>query len=520
MKHAHHSNSSEVVQLLKSLTPEQLALGSALGIFAAGMCLAKTTDAWVPWVADGARRLFLLRRNSGPGIYLSSEWLSDQARQRHTHIVGATGSGKTVAIEHLLFSDLARGYGALVIDPKGDREFYDRVRDYCSTIGRAEDLCLLSATYPDESVLWNPCGLGNVSELQSKFYNSAIYNEPHYAKACEAGLLKAFNQLTTEQADGFTVTHLVAVLEEFAKASKDKTIEGLFFDLFNLSQGEWREILMCSGNPQGRREISLLDITRQNKILFVHLPTESRAVQSGRIGRLLTQELMTISGMRKTNPEIRSDRPFSVFIDEFDAFATESIATFINKGRSSDFMIHMAHQTLSDLNRVSPDFKGQIMGNCNVRLIFRQDDPDDAETWSRVFGTKRNVKHTAQTQAGIDTGMGTSRETREFRITPDEIKELRVGRCIFYVKTDARLKKLKIKKPITLETKESKAVVSPVATRGIGDIESAKPKIRFEEVDSKGVTKIADQQPSLKAYERLKRSLSNNKQTEETKNDL
>ncbi|NBW82407.1 hypothetical protein EBR21_11700 [bacterium] len=74
---------------------------------------------------------------------------------------------------------------------------------------------------------------------------------------------------------------------------------------------------------------------------------------------------------------MRSERPFSVFVDEFDAFASPAFATFLNKGRSSDFMIHLAHQTLSDLNRVSPDFMGQIMGNMNVRYIFRQDSQPD-----------------------------------------------------------------------------------------------------------------------------------------------
>ena len=78
-------------------------------------------------------------------------------------------------------------------------------------------------------------------------------------------------------------------------------------------------------------------------------------------------------------PILRSRIPFSVFVDEFDAFATESFAEFQNKGRSSNFMITIAHQTISDLDKVSPVFRGQIMGNANVRFVFRQDDPVDAK---------------------------------------------------------------------------------------------------------------------------------------------
>jgi type IV secretory pathway TraG/TraD family ATPase VirD4 len=87
------------------------------------------------------------------------------------------------------------------------------------------------------------------------------------------------------------------------------------------------------------------------------------------------------------------------------------------------------------------------MGNCNVRFVFRQDDPNDAEAWSRFFGTKRVIKKTFQTQDGQQTGAASNREVLEFRISPDRIKELGVGQCVFSMKTPSVLKELKIPKP-------------------------------------------------------------------------
>ena len=465
------------------MTNEQIALLTmaagvgALGLAAGAMSLI-------------GRAPHFWRGNRGPGIRLSGQFIADQDRMRHSHIVGATGSGKTVLIEHLLFKDLARGYGAFVIDPKGDREFFDRVAAFCESIGRADDLILLSATHPIESARWNPCGLGNASELQTKFYNSAIYNEPHYAKACEAALLSAFNELIKSSPEGFSIPGLVAVLEQKARATKDKNIEGLFLDLFNLAQGEWREVLCCAPGSDPRPLLSFLDITSKNKILFVDLPTESKAVQSSRVGRLLTQEIMLISGLRKTNPEIRSDRPFSVFIDEFDAFASPSISTFINKGRSSGFMIHLAHQTLSDLDKVSPEFTGQILGNCNVRYVFRQDHPDDAETWSRVFGTRQTVKLTKQVAEGVHTGAGSLRETQEFKVGPDTIKELGVGRCVFSMKNTGVLKCLKIAAPLNLGSKRTQVQMTPVVQREPGV--QNEPRFSFEELSVTAPAAAAD----------------------------
>ena len=434
LREAHHE--------YQLLTREQMFLAATTLVFLTGLGLTKALPILVPWLRSQLR--FKPGVKGGGAIRIGSILLRDDTRLRQTHIVGATGTGKSVLLEQLVFQDLARGYGAVIIDPKGDRELYERVRGYCKLLGREEDLHLLSATYCEESVRWNPCRLGNVSELQSKFFNSAIYTEPHYAKACELGLLKAFKGLTSEMADGFTVSDLLIKLMEISQEEKDATIKGLFLDLYNLAEGEWREILCCGSKNRESTEISLLDITRKNEILFVDLPTESKSVQSTRMGRLLLQELMLISGLRKTFPNIRAGKPFSVYIDEFDAFATENFATFLNKGRSSGFMIHMAHQTLSDLEKVGKHFEGQVLGNTNVRFIFRQDDPVDAERWSKFLGTQKVTKKTHQAQDGNLTGMTSNRETQEFKIHPDTIKELLVGECIFSAKTERELKKVRI----------------------------------------------------------------------------
>src|SRR6202012_5284429 len=148
---------------------------------------------------------------------------------------------------------------------------------------------------------------------------------------------------------------LVEELQFQAQEKKSKDYAGLFYDFGSLAQSEWAPILGCSSERQPQAEVSLLDIVLKNQILFVHLPTEGKSIQSSRVGRLLTQELILISGLRKNFPILNQKGVFSIFIDEFDAFATDSFITFLNKGRSSNFMIHIAHQTLSDLRKISPE---------------------------------------------------------------------------------------------------------------------------------------------------------------------
>ena len=442
--------------------------------------LFSSKEGFIEWVTTIWREL---SANRNKGVFIGSKWVPDAARVRHTHIVGATGSGKSVLLENLIFADIERGLGMVIIDPKGDRAFLERVRRVSRLHGRIQDLKVLSSDPDVKSHVWNPCALGSPSELQSKFYNAAVYAEPHYAKHCERALLRAFSDLHAKTGTaGFNLRHLVEKLEVLSDHGKDKNTEGLFLDLHNLVESEWGPLL-AAGNESGKDqpELSLWEIVDQGGILFVSLPTEAKAVQSQRVGRLLLQELLLISGARKRIHGIDKRLPFSVYIDEFDAFATPSFTTLVNKGRSSNFMIHMAHQTLSDLRKIDEHFTGQIMGNCNVRFVFRQDDPDDAETWSRFFGTKLSVKENHRTDGGFRSGEGSEREVHEFRVSPDTIKELPTGQCIFSMKSPSQLKRLKV--PMLAygsshreapESSESRPI-----QRGIGRDISLQPQLKL-----------------------------------------
>lgn len=361
--------------------------------------------------------------------------LNDDSRLRHTHILGSTGSGKSVLIEQLLFKDLERGQGAIIIDAKGDRAFYQQVKRFCTQLGRTSDLSLLSTSHIQESALWNPCRLGSLSELQSKFFGASRYDESFYAKAVEGALIRAFQNISAKKLDSLTLNDLVTELKLLTKDGRDENLKGVYFDFDNLSRSDWAPLFGLSKKSGLQKEISFLDVVRKNEILFIDLPTEGQKVQSERVGRLILQEILLLSGLRKRFPHLKSGRPFSVYIDEFDAFATPSFISFLNKGRSSEFMIHMAHQTLSDLKLVHPDFEGQLIGNTNCRFFFRVDLPDDAEKCAAIIGTKRVTKTTSQIKDGAATGMGSTRESQEFIAHPDQIKNLKVGECVVSIKT-------------------------------------------------------------------------------------
>jgi len=63
--------------------------------------------------------------------------LQDGASGRHTLVVGATGSGKTVTQTALALLAIEQGSGAVIVDPKGDQAMCSAVRDAAARRGRA-----------------------------------------------------------------------------------------------------------------------------------------------------------------------------------------------------------------------------------------------------------------------------------------------------------------------------------------------------------------------------------------------
>src|SRR4051812_48305571 len=116
---------------LWGLNREQMILGGATLTLVIFVLLIQ-----LPWLSFFQWVLGFFKWTGKNGIAVGAAYLPDQARLRHTHIVGATGTGKTVLLEELLFQDLNRGYGAIVVDPKGERSFYEGVRNHCRSIGR------------------------------------------------------------------------------------------------------------------------------------------------------------------------------------------------------------------------------------------------------------------------------------------------------------------------------------------------------------------------------------------------
>ena len=399
-----------------------------------------------------------LGRVSGK-IWLKEE-LSEGQLNHHVHIVGASGYGKTVLLSHIIKQRIAHGKGLMFLDLKGDLETLLRFSKYVAEAGRMNDLHVFSLTEESMSLPYNLILDGTATQLRDRIMMSLTWSEEFYKNQSASfllRLLKLLCWLRDHQKKQFHLgtildcsTHLKKLIEigneipmtetslksiaqglkEFLE-SKDNynSLQGLRTQLESIVLSDFGDLVAT--NDGG---LNLYEAVTQGKIVFIFLDTRRYSETAKTIGRFILQDLKAVSA--RVDAEIPKDQrqPFSVIIDEFADLAQEDFISFLDRARSASMSVVVAHQEICDLQRVSAEFAGRLMGNTSTLYAFLQKRPESAETISGMAGTRTVWKTTKQTERigwfDVESGGGSKREVEEYVIHPNLVKSLRVGKCV------------------------------------------------------------------------------------------
>jgi len=403
---------------------------------------------------------------TGTKAYLGSNlqtkeplYLTDAMRQMHTHCVGSTGVGKTESVMlPLLRHDIENGKGAIVIDAKGDLELLAKIRHYVKKAER-KDFYYFSLTYPEISCTYNPLLRGSASELKDKLVSATEWREEFYKKKAEEALLTLLRPmvelgrkvkfrdlyyLMTDSGNLRTfkdtvgegpMYHDLQVMENHF-GDNHKFLSGIIADLGLITKSEF--------GPLVDVDESQIDLRRayiNNEIVYFSLSTQAYEETAKRFGRLVLQDIKTVSNEIQTKMSGDKRHFFSVFIDEFASFTYESFLELLNKGRGAGLAITLLHQSLGDLATKRTTYQQQILENTNIKIIMRQDDPYSIEKFAKIGGAKRTMVSTYQTEERVLgtglTGVGSLREGQTFRIDPDLVRKLGRGEAIVVSKAPA-----------------------------------------------------------------------------------
>lgn len=394
------------------------------------------------------------------GSMWRKEELTEGQLNHHVHVVGASGYGKTVLLSHIIKQRIQQGKGLLFIDLKSDMETLLKFSQHVAEANRIDDLMIFSLTEKQMSLSYNLIEDGTATQLRDRIINSLNWSEEYYKNQSSSFILKLMILLFWLRDNKQERFHLGTILEcasnpakiievgnkipmaetklklytqnlkEFLDAKEHfNSLQGLRTQLESIALSDFGE-LVTSELPG----VNLFEAYTQSKIIFLFLDSRRYGETAKALGRFILQDLKSVSARVDGEVPKEQRKPFSVIIDEFADLAQEDFIGFLDRARSSRMSVVVAHQEICDLQRISSEFAGRLMGNTSTLYSFLQKRQESAEIISGMAGTRTVWKQTRQTERfgffEVDSGGGSRREVEEFCIHPNTIKSLRVGRCV------------------------------------------------------------------------------------------
>jgi type IV secretory pathway TraG/TraD family ATPase VirD4 len=409
-----------------------------------------------PFWNDGLSKIFVGTTDDDVRLHLT-----DERRCTHVQIIGTTGRGKTqsVVIPWVLY-DLERNKASVLIDGKGSPEVPITIKKAIERYGLKSEVFTFDLDEPENSVRINPIKEGSAQQITDRIFSAFNFDDSFY-KSVQYDICGYLIRLTLEtktiptlkllyfyltddkvladklkELDDKSLTKKALI--EFLKTptnERKKNMAGLISQLSPFAVGEVSAFV-----NGGENEITLSQVLNSKKgnLLVMSISTLKYQEIGHQLGKLVLQELAYVVGERERSPAIEFS---SVFLDEFSEFVYDGFVRILNKARSAKVAMHISHQSMSDLSAVSPDFAKAINTNTNIKCILGINDPDTADFYAKHLGTQTTRKLTEQVEeSGFfsrmeEVGRGSSREVEEYRVHPNDLKELFNGRGVLHIPT-------------------------------------------------------------------------------------
>ncbi|OHA65802.1 MAG: hypothetical protein A3C04_03580 [Candidatus Wildermuthbacteria bacterium RIFCSPHIGHO2_02_FULL_45_25] len=326
-------------------------------------------------------------------------------RRRHFYVIGQTGTGKSSLLQEMIRQDIQNGEGVAVVDPHGEL-----VEATLSIIPpeRMKDVVLFEPFDTDR-----PMGL-NMLEYETPEQKDfavqemiAIFQKlfppevigpmfEHYMRNAMLALMADQNNLGTLVEiprmftdDEFMSKQIAMVqdpivrsfwLREWKQTTGGTKSEMLGYVVSKIGRFIENEMLRNIIGQQ-HSAFDLADIMNGRKIFLANLSKgRTGEVNSALLGLILVSKIQMAAMKRAAIAEDqRSD--FYLYIDEFQNFTTDSIATILSEARKYRLNLIMAHQYIPQLTN---EIKDAVLGNVGSMGVFRVG-ADDAEFLEKQF---------------------------------------------------------------------------------------------------------------------------------------
>lgn len=324
-------------------------------------------------------------------------------RSRHVYIIGQTGAGKSGTLELFALSDVFHGHGYAIIDPHGDFAVNNmkfipgaRIKDvvYFNPADTANPLGFnpLEVTDPNQKTNISSEVIGVLKRMFGESWGPRLEYILRYT------ILALLDHPNTTMLD---ITRMLTD-KKFRKEVLASCTDTVVLQFWNVEFASWNDKFQSeaiapvlnkvgafTANPiirniigQPKSTFNIREIMDEGKILVVNLSKGLIGEDNAAIlGSFMVTKIQLAAMSRQDIPNIEDRRPFYLYVDEFQNFATDSFATILSEARKYGLNLTVANQYISQM---SDTVRDAVFGNVGTMICFRVS-ADDSPILSKQF---------------------------------------------------------------------------------------------------------------------------------------
>lgn len=331
--------------------------------------------------------------------------LDTEARLRHTHIVGPTGTGKSTLLCNMIVSDIAAGYGVVVLDGKGDlvEAVLERLPAW------RQDIIVLSPADGERPVGFNPLHAVDADQAEVVVENlvglfKSLYRYswgPRLDDILRAALLTL---TTTGKA---TLCEVPLILNDptyrrrlVGRLDDPTGLESFWGWYESISDAErqvalgpvMNKVRAITMRPRIRSiigqsdpKLDMSEVVNSGKVLLVSLASGLLGEEAAALmGALVVAELWHATTARAGLPPARR-RPVMAYVDEWQKFVhlPTPMGEVLAEARGLGLGMVLAHQTI--VGQLPDDVRHAVLANARSRVAFALPS-EDARLVARELG--------------------------------------------------------------------------------------------------------------------------------------
>jgi hypothetical protein len=369
------------------------------------------------------RRLQQARHMPPAGLLLGNDlstalpvYLTPKLLGTHAELIGATGTGKSFAMEAILKSLILQGAGVTLLDPHGD--LYDRLLAFCTWLSlRKPELNLHRRVIPldfgntRQMLGFNPIArnarvmtyqvVALMEAIRKCFGSSSFQETPRLAR----WLFNVAYALVSGNLTFIQAQHLVNPAPNPVRSAITARIanpriraEWEFFETMKLERREEKiESTLNRIKPfvehevirpmlgQYTKTLDFSSVLSERKILLVNLARQNVISEDNQnlLGTLIVNELLTAAFSKPPKERV----PHYLAIDEFSRFTNKDACEILDGGRKYLITLLLAHQNLNQLRQKDPEVYYSTLTNARAKIVFGGLNDEDVDIISKEIFT-------------------------------------------------------------------------------------------------------------------------------------